>query len=642
MPLDQIPRQLARVAKSGPQPGPDGLYLARQIRVVKVQWPSHPLGIGLAGRLKPVAPSVELARAGVGCRPSMWGCGWSAAAVRARLVKMGCCPDDEDCLLVANAKARLAGASLRSACVVLTARHLLVLRRHRTLLLCSSALSCELRVELEGITRIVRDNQGTYVSLETSVGCVHLESSALALQDIVKKLLEARGKRQLKVAALDQSDEIGLSSKQRVMPGSAGALGWMPDIEDEGHCCSDSPAKATTPSWRPGVPATRSGRKSFISTGENFDRLRRSSAVKELFPADAVHPLERAEGGLQSPASSALHRIITKGTPHSSELLVSDEQDPDEEVQKAQFANTGFRSRKSFISTAHNFDRCRRSSGLRIGKLRPASPSLAYESPYHSSNSESAGASVSSLQRFSRCAAPAAPVNAVTSDSSDADLGEVVRRRGSLHTLLHRVQRARDAKRRAVGEVLPALEREEEASPTKPQGPTAGQGPFPQACSAVLSDSLRNVDDVALSKRRTLSPAFFKSAVQGGGVGGAVGTPMARASLLVGTDCEGPRAGPISGEAMNAASVLEHLHRKKQQQHGGHATLMEGWLMKQRRSGVTPFRCWHRQWFQLSTQTLTYTRRLLGRWPAEHNAVRCIHLADISKVLCCILVIRNV
>ena len=480
----------------------------------------------------------------------------------------------------------------------------------------------------------MRDNQGTYVSLETSVGCVRLESSALALQDIVKKLLEARGKKQLKVAALGKSDEVGCSSKERVMPGSAGAPGLMPDIEDEGDCCSDSLPANATPSWR------SSGRKSFISTGENFDRLRRSSAVKELFPADAVRPLERAEGGLQSPASGALHRIVTEGTPHSSELLISDEQDPDEQVQDAQFANTGFRSRKSVISTANNFDRCRRSSWLRTGKLRPASPSLAYESPSHPSNNKSAGASVSSLQRLSRSAAPAAPVNAVTQDPADADIGGVVRGRGSLHTLLHRVLRTRDAERRAVGEVLPALEREEEASPTKPHGPTACQGSFPQACRAVLSDSLQ---DIALSKRRTLRPGFSKSAVQGGGVGGAVGTPLARASLLVGAeDCEGPRARSISLEAMSAASALEHLHRKKQQHHGGHAMLMEGWLMKQRRSGVTPFRCWHRRWFQLSTQTLTYTRRSLGRWRAEHNAVRCIHLADISKVLCYILIIRNV
>ena len=565
--------------------------------------------------------------------------------MRARLVKMGCCPDDEDCLLVANAKARLAGSSLRSGCVVLTSRRLLVVTRHRTLLLCSSALSCELRVELTGITRIVRDNQGTYVNLETSLGCVRLESSALTLQDIVKKLLEARGK-QLKVAALGKSDEMGCSSEERVMPGSAGATGWMSDIADEGDCCSDSRQAKATPSLRSGVPATSGGRKSFISTGENFDRLRRSSAVKELFPADAVRPLERAEGGLQSPASGALHRIITEGTPQSSGLFVSDEHNPDEQAQDAQLTNTGFRSRKSVISTAHNFDRFRRSFSLHIGKLRPASPSLAYEGPSHPSNSESAGASVSSLQRCSRKAAPAAPVDAATLDSADADFGGVVRGRGSLHALLDRVLRAHDAERRAIGEVLPALEREEETSTTKPHGPTACKGSFPQACSAVQSDSLQ---DIALSKRRTLRPGFSKSAVQGGGVGGAVGTPLARASLLVGAeDCGGSRAGPISleamiaAEAMSAASVLEHSHRKKQQPHGGNATLMEGWLMKQRRSGVTPFRCWQRRWFQLSAQTLTYTRCSLGRWRAEHNAVRCISLADISKVLFCILIIRKV
>lgn len=539
---------------------------------------------------------------------------WSAEAVRAGLVNMGCCEDDEECLLVARAHARLPGSSFRGGCVFLTPRHLLVLRGHRTLLslFVRPALTCELRVELEGITRIVRDNLGTYASLETIMGNVHLESSAHVLERIVEKLLEARGNKLLKVATLSQGGGAGPASGECVMPDKgAGAPGLVLVTEDGGACCLASQQGEATPPSRSGatVPATR-GRKSIISTGDNFDRLKRSSAIKDLFDTSShsklshvVDAIGRTGGNgdaVKSPGVEILHRIVAEGpqaqaskeahrhhisgtdtaaqyerASEASELperLIMHEHDRDNVAQDAHSANPSFRSRKSVISTADNFDRCRRSSASRIGKTRPRSPTLEPECLSHASN-DPAGTAVSTQQRF---------VRGVTKGAEN-------------------------------------------------NGPDSGQGSLTRARSAERGNSLR---DAALFRRLTL-PSFAARAEEGDRAGGAgKRPPLARASLLAEAGgCEGAGdTGLMPAEAISARSVMLHLHGKTQSQQARHATLMEGWLLKQRRAGVPLLRSWHRRWFQLNTQTLTYAQRVRGLG-GTGDVLRRIDLADVSNVL---------
>ena len=76
-------------------------------------------------------------------------------------------------------------------------------------------LRCELRIELQDIQRIVRDNSGPWFIIESTSLVVYLESSKI--QEIIEVLMEAQTKLARTLTAMTQSNVAAAAFATRTL-----------------------------------------------------------------------------------------------------------------------------------------------------------------------------------------------------------------------------------------------------------------------------------------------------------------------------------------------------------------------------------------------------------------------------------------
>ena len=207
------------------------------------------------------------------------------------LFRIGCCREHEAILLVVQADVQFPGKVWQRGTVVISVSHLLVLQRQslRSFLRLGHSLSCELRILLTDIESVKILDQNTLIDVQTtSVG--NVEISASNGDRIANVLLEAR-------------DKI-----LHYKPGQGDLL----DSTTAGNLSNDREAGLDPPSR---FRSSNSGRLSFISTGDSFDRLRRSSAIRDVFEKAAVMEAIRPSNHVALQSDAPLERIIKEPPP---------------------------------------------------------------------------------------------------------------------------------------------------------------------------------------------------------------------------------------------------------------------------------------------------------------------------------------
>jgi len=495
--------------------------------------------------------------------------------LRELLATAGYCREGETPLLVARARATTDGRAWlplnRGRLLVITPRQVLLLRRQgvKGVLRGRYPLICELRLQLGGIKRVVLEgDQGPRFTLSTeSVGNIDLESAEA--KSIVDVLQTARRRAYLQSPGSFRIDITDLT------PEGASDCGYMvrPDVG----------LRAETGSSLQGGPPQR--RRSVVSTGHNFDRLRRSSAIRKMFESASE---EVAAGGdprkvdeipVHKPLEEgALHRMISlaaaghQGRPRGTEQHAEDKQDAGEMVADV----------------------------LEIrSPLRPPSPGVVAPPPGYTKGFEGKRGRGSFLSR--RKSVISTADNFETSRRSSLLRGE-----RSLRT-----QKA-DAEHQGHGRGSAA---------SLYMASAAGEALVPATCRGETREPATQGSEGSRRRETALCAA------RPGGRGSTAVEALSAANLHAAS--EEARAGGASGGRRARTGLPSSRH-----------VLCEGYLSKQRHAGIVGLRAWHRRFFRLSPEALSYCADRLGggmcsrlvRGESAESAERVILLADIMRV----------
>ena len=422
----------------------------------------------------------------------------------------------------------------RRRLVVITPRQFLLLRRQglKGVLRGRYPLVCELRLQMGGIKRVMlADGEGPRFSLSTeSVGDIELKSAEA--KNIVDVLQKARRRQHLQSAGTFRIDITDLETH----PGLKG--------------CKARPAEDSCHPIPERMPygSTLKQRKSVISTGHNFDRLRRSSQRKlfETVSGDATcHSaaiaagLVKEDGSLsQSPSTSALHLVVSEPAPG----------DEGRWIGAGQQGSVGGHVRSGPAAQQHE---CNGNSM----QFLAAAPVL--EQVQGSAHGTPRTAGIMSRHK------------SVTSTAESFEHS-----RGS-------------------------------STAVRSDNPTSGR--------------TKSWSSTVLGPQGAIA-SFAVPSDQRPAAGSVVPNVLGRSSISV--------------EALSANAVISHLHDGELA--SSRCILLEGLLLKQRQSGIHKLRSWHRRYFRLSPEVLTYSadaRAGVGAGlgcaaPPEQS----VELADIIRV----------
>jgi hypothetical protein len=439
-------------------------------------------------------------------------------------------------LLIARVQDAADSTSWLPACrrrlVVITPHQFLLLRRQglKGVLRGRYPLVCELRLQMGGIKRVIlADGEGPRFSLSTeSVGEIALKSAEA--KNIVDVLQKARHRQHLQSAGTFRIDITDLETH--------------PCLEG----CEARPAEDSCDPIPERLPhgSTLKQRKSVISTGHNFDRLRRSSQRKlfETASGDAAcHPaaiaagLVKEDGSLsQSPSTSALHLVVSKQAPGGE--------------------------------------------GRRIGAGRQGSVR-----GHVRSSTQPHECNGNTMQFL-----PATPVREQVQASAQGTprTAGIMSRRKSVISTAESFERCRGS-----------------STAVRSDNPTPGRT---KSCSSTVLGSQGAVASFAV-------PSDQRPAA-----GSVVPNVLGRSSISV--------------EALSAGAVISHL--RDSEHASSRCVLLEGLLLKQRQSGIHKMRSWHRRYFRLSPEVLTYSAEARAGGGAGLGCAatpeRSVNLVDIIRV----------